>query len=143
MNAKQPGEFQRQNFSFSMQHEVLFHLVMTVSHAFLQTMSATQALEPTEEVFFHHTSALNGLQQQLSCPSGYANDSTLLSILTLLGVAESLNTLTSLPGSPVRHFYCSTGTFGAYLAGFHGVLEKRGGARTSLRFLFIHSSTLR
>lgn len=87
VNVKQPGEFQRQYFRFAMQHEVLFQSVMALSLACLQAIRETQALVPTKEVLFHHTNALKGLRQKLSCPSGYADDSTLLSILTLLGVA--------------------------------------------------------
>lgn len=90
IDAKRASDFQRQYFQFAMQHEVLFQSVMTLSLACLQAMSESQALVPTKEVLFHHTNALIVLRQKLSCPSGYVDDSILLSILTLLGVAVRL-----------------------------------------------------
>ena len=95
VNAKQPSDFQRRYFRFAMQHEVLFQSVMTLSLACLQAMSETPALVPTKEVLFHHTNALLALREKLSCPTGYADDSTLLSILTLLGIAVRLITTDS------------------------------------------------
>ena len=114
VNAKQLGEFQKQYFRFATQHEVLFQSLMTLSLACLQAMDETQALAPTKEVLFHHTNALIGRRQKLPCPSGWADDSTLLSILTLLGVAVRLSSLTSssrLTGSAFllryRHLRCT------------------------------------
>jgi hypothetical protein len=86
VNVKEPAKFQRQYFRFAMQHEVLFQSVVTLTLACLQATSGPRTLVPTKEVLFHHTNALKGLQQKLSSPSEYADDSVLLSILTLLGI---------------------------------------------------------
>ena len=64
---------------------------MTLTLACLQAISEPQTLVPNKEVLSLHTDALKGLQQKLSSPMEYADDSVLLSILTLLGIDVRLS----------------------------------------------------
>ena len=86
IRVKEPEQFQRRDFQFALQHEVLFHSITTLTLACLQMMKLPQTLLPSKEVLLHHTKALSMLQQELSRPDNFIDDSVLLSILTLLGI---------------------------------------------------------
>ena len=93
IRVKEPEQFQKRYFQFALQHEVLFQSITTLTLACLQMMKQPQALLPSREALFHHTKALQMLQQELSRPDHHIDDSVLLSILTLLGIDVSFLSL--------------------------------------------------